>query len=222
MATLVVNEIFFSLQGETSHSGLPYAFVRLTGCDLRCTYCDTSYGFAGGKARSVGEIAETVSAFPTRNVLITGGEPLLQKNLPELLAELDRRGFQVSIETHGEAPIESVVGRARIVLDVKTPGSGVNGGLFRRNLPLLKPGDAVKFVITSPEDYLFARALVREPEFPKCEILFSPAVPADGQPGQFTGVTPQWLAERILEDGLPVRFQLQLHKQIWGSDARGK
>jgi len=218
---LLITEIFHSLQGETSLVGVPFVFVRLTGCNLRCTYCDSAYAFKGGTKHSIDEIVEKIRAFETKHVLLTGGEPLLQRPVPVLVARLKREGFSVSIETHGEVSIEKVAAHARIIMDVKTPTSKMNRGNWRKNLPLLKPDDEVKFVIASENDYAWARGIVRETAFPTREILFSPVMRTSGSPGEFPGVDPTWLAERILEDRLPVRMQLQLHKILWGNDRRG-
>jgi 7-carboxy-7-deazaguanine synthase len=170
---------------------------------------------------SVGDVVAKAEAFGHRRVLLTGGEPLLQRATPRLARELRERGFDVSIETHGEHPIDEVAGVARIVMDVKTPASGMSRGGFRENLPKLAPTDEVKFVIASEGDYVWARDLVRSGVIPTREILFSPALPARDTPGTYPGVRLDWLAHRIVEDRLPVRFQYQLHKLIWGSDARG-
>lgn len=215
---LQVTEIFHSIQGETSLVGVPFSFIRLTGCNLRCTYCDTSYAFKGGRRMRISEVIEAVRPHGTRHALITGGEPLLQRQTPALVHALRDAGYTVSIETHGEHPIDSVAGQARLILDIKTPASGMSRGGFRRNLPLLHAGDEVKFVIASPEDYTWARDVVQSGKIPAvAEILFSPVQPAQNTPGTYAGVEPCWLAERILEDRLPVRFQLQLHKQLWGA-----
>lgn len=218
---LLVTEIFHSLQGETSLSGLPFAFIRLTGCNLRCLYCDSAYAFKGGRKMSIPQILETIQPYQVRHVLLTGGEPLLQRPTPALLDALIDRGYDVSIETHGEVPISAVASRARIVMDIKTPGSGMNRGGYERNLASLKPTDEIKFVICSPEDYAWARNLIRTGKLPTREILLSPVVPASGSPGTVPGVNPTWLAERILEDKLQVRLQVQLHKILWGADRKG-
>jgi 7-carboxy-7-deazaguanine synthase len=218
---LLVTEIFHSLQGETSLVGVPFVFVRLTGCNLRCTYCDSAYAFKGGTKLSIEEIVEKIASFRTKHVLLTGGEPLLQRSVPELVDRLNREGYSVSIETHGEVSIEKVAAHARIVMDVKTPTSKMNRGNWRKNLPLLKASDEVKFVIASESDYAWARGLVLETSFPTREILFSPVMRTAGSPGEYPGVDPTWLAERILEDRLPVRMQVQLHKILWGNDRRG-
>lgn len=221
-ADLLITEIFHSLQGETSLSGVPFAFIRLTGCNLRCVYCDSAYAFKGGRKMTIAQILGEIEKFGVKHVLLTGGEPLLQRNTRELARELGARGYEVSVETHGEASIEGIAPVARVVMDVKTPSSGMSRGGFRKNFRHLKRGDEIKFVIASEEDYAWARDLVREREFPRdCVTLFSPAVAARGAPGKFPGVEPRWLAERILEDRLPVRMQLQLHKILWGADRRG-
>lgn len=218
---LLVTEIFHSLQGETSLSGVPFAFVRLTGCNLRCTYCDSAYAFHGGRRMTEAEVLKAIEPFGVRHVLLTGGEPLLQRGTASLARALRAAGYEVSIETHGEVSIEPVASTCRVIMDIKTPSSGMSRGGYRENLRLLKTGDEVKFVIASMEDYLWARERVRAGEIPAREILFSPAVQARDMPGKFEGVSPQWLAERILEDRLPVRLQLQLHKLIWGADRHG-
>jgi 7-carboxy-7-deazaguanine synthase len=222
---LLITEIFHSLQGETSLSGLRFAFIRLTGCNLRCNYCDSAYAFKGGKRMSLDDVLETIRPYDVRHALITGGEPLLQRQTPALVDALKNEGYEVSIEKHGEVSIEPIAGKARIVMDIKTPGSGMNRGGFERNLALLRSSDEIKFVITSPADYAWARGLIleleRERRLPTREILLSPAVAALGSPGKVEGVTPTWLAERILEDRLPVRLQVQLHKLLWGADRKG-
>jgi 7-carboxy-7-deazaguanine synthase len=218
---LLVTEIFHSIQGETSQSGLPFIFVRLTGCNLRCTYCDSSYAFHGGTRMRISEIIEKIKTYQTKNVLITGGEPMMQRNTSALIDELNDLNYKVSIETHGEASIEPVAQKARIVMDIKTPSSGMCRGEFKNNLKYLKPSDEIKFVIASKDDYEWAKQNLSDSIFPTREVLFSPANRAKDMPGAFEGVTPTWLAEKILEDQLPVRLQLQLHKVIWGSDAHG-
>jgi 7-carboxy-7-deazaguanine synthase len=218
---LLVTEIFHSLQGETSLVGVPFVFVRLTGCNLRCTYCDSAYAFKGGTRYSISEVIAKIASFQTKHVLLTGGEPLLQRPVPELVDRLNEAGYSVSIETHGEVSIEKIAPHARIIMDVKTPSSKMNRGGWRKNLPFLKATDEVKFVIASETDYAWARGLVRETGFPTREILFSPVMRTAGSPGEYPGVDPTWLAERILEDRLPVRMQVQLHKILWGNDRRG-
>lgn len=218
---LLVTEIFHSLQGETSFTGLPFAFIRLTGCNLRCTYCDTSYAFKGGTRLRICEVIEQITPYKVAHVLITGGEPLLQRQTPELVEALKNEGYQVSIETHGEVSVEAVSGRARIIMDIKTPSSGMMRGGFEQNLKFLKPSDEIKFVIASESDYQWARDIVMSGRLPTQEVLFSPALPAQGSPSTFPGVGPAWLAAQILKDHLQVRFQIQLHKILWGADQRG-
>lgn len=213
--TLLINEIFHSIQGESSLAGLRFAFIRLTGCNLRCAYCDTTYAFHGGEKMRVAEIIEKVAPFRVKNVLITGGEPLLQKNVTELVEALNRAHYEVSIETHGEISVAPVAGKAKLIMDIKTPGSGMCREGFRENLPLLKPTDEVKFVITSQDDYAWAKEIVLGVTIPAREILFSPVI------GPTSDFDAQWLAEKIIEDHLNVRFQLQLHKFIWGPDRKG-
>ena len=218
---LLITEIFHSLQGETSLSGVPFVFVRLTGCNLRCTYCDSAYSFKGGKRMDFQSILGAIKSAGARHVLLTGGEPLLQRGTLPFLKLLRQEGYEVSIETHGEVSIETVAPFARIIMDIKTPGSGMSRGGFEQNLKFLKRDDEIKFVITSRSDYEWARGIVRSGRLPTREILFSPAVPAFGSPGTFEGLPAQVLAELILKDKIPVRFQIQLHKYLWGPDAKG-
>jgi 7-carboxy-7-deazaguanine synthase len=219
---LLITEIFHSIQGETTHAGLPYVFVRLTGCNLRCTYCDTTYAFKGGEKRSIDSVISEVKAFNCAHVLITGGEPLLQRGTLPLIHKLRENHCEVSIETHGEIPISAFSPYARIVLDIKTPGSGMQRGGFRENLKHLKKNDEIKFVITSREDYEWSKELLREYRLNElCTVLFSPVLHNHASPAPMEGLSPEWLAERILKDGLPVRMQFQLHKLIWGSERRG-
>lgn len=218
---LLITEIFYSLQGESSLSGIPFTFIRLTGCNLRCTYCDSSYAFKDGKMMPIPDILSAISNFKTRYVLVTGGEPLLQSQCVKLIEALNEAGYFVSIETHGEVSIEPVVKTAKIIMDIKTPGSGMSRGGFEQNLKLLKSTDEVKFVITSEQDYVWAKNIALSGRIPTKEILFSPVSVASGAPGSFEAMNPTWLANRILEDQLPVRFQIQLHKFLWGADRRG-
>ena len=205
-ARLRVTEIFHSLQGEGSGSGRPSAFVRLTGCPLRCSYCDTAYAFQGGEWRTLPEILERVAARPVREVCVTGGEPLAQPACPELLRALCERGYRVVLETGGMLPIGGVDPRVCRAVDVKTPDSGEAERNDWRNLDLLDVSDLVKFVICSRADYEWARARVRERDWP-CEVFFSPAWER-----QDAGELADW----ILADGLGVRLQVQLHKVLWG------
>lgn len=219
---LLITEIFHSLQGETSLTGVRFAFIRLTGCNLRCTYCDSTYSFKGGTKMSIEQILETIRPYEVRHVLLTGGEPLLQRNTEALAKRLIHEGFTVSIETHGEVSIEKFAKSCRIVMDIKTPSSGMQRGGYKINIPFLKRSDEIKFVIASEEDYAFARELIEKEKLSEvCDILLSPAVIAKAQPGSFPGITSRWLAEKILEDHLPVRMQIQLHKLLWGADQKG-
>ena len=163
----------------------------------------------------ISEILETIRPYEVKHVLLTGGEPLLQRQTPELLDSLVAENYQVSIETHGEVSIARVAEKARIIMDIKTPSSKMCRGGFEKNFRFLKPTDEVKFVIASPEDYVWAKTWISK--IPTREILFSAANPASEMPGTFPGVEARWLAERILEDRLPVRLQVQLHKVLWGS-----
>lgn len=207
---LKISEIFFSLQGEARQAGLPTVFVRLTGCPLRCTYCDTEYAFFGGQWMSFDSVLEEVGKYPARHVCVTGGEPLAQKNCIGLLGRLCDAGYRVSLETGGAHDVSRVDPRVSKVVDIKTPASGEAEGNRWENLPLLTSHDQIKFVICSREDYEWARDQLRQRALDKvCEVMFSPAW---GQVGF------KELAEWILEDGLPVRMQVQLHKLIWGDE----
>jgi 7-carboxy-7-deazaguanine synthase len=212
VAALRITEIFHSLQGESRPVGWPSAFVRLTGCPLRCGYCDTAYAFHGGERRTVGEILATVAGFGVRHVCVTGGEPLAQPACHDLLRALCDAGYQVSLETSGALDTSAVDRRVTVVLDLKTPGSGEVARNLWTNVGHLKPEDQVKFVICNRADYEWARDRLREHGLDgRCEVLFSPAW--ERQPARE-------LAEWILADRLPVRFQVQLHKYLWG-DAAG-
>ncbi len=207
--SLRITEIFNSLQGETTTAGLPTVFVRLTGCPLRCHYCDTQYAFYGGEKLGLAAILAQVAEFAPRLVTVTGGEPLAQPSCLELLTRLCDCGYRVSLETSGALPIAGVDPRVVVILDVKTPGSGEVGRNLWTNIPLLKPHDEVKFVICDRVDYQWARLRIDDLGLPArgVELLFSPS---HGR------LHPRQLAEWILADQLPVRLQLQLHKQIWG------
>jgi 7-carboxy-7-deazaguanine synthase len=211
---LTINEIYFSIQGESTWAGLPCVFVRLTFCDLRCTYCDTEYAFYEGKKQTLGEIADAVLGYDCPLVEITGGEPLLQKNVFPLMTLLADAGRTVLLETSGAHDISEVDPRVHRIMDLKTPGSGeVERNLFS-NLEYLTPRDEVKFVIGSREDYEWSRALVREHQLAeRCRaVLFSPI---------FGRIDPREIVEWVLADNLPVRFQLQMHKFIWTPTQRG-
>jgi 7-carboxy-7-deazaguanine synthase len=212
-AALRVNEIFHSIQGETTRTGLPTTFVRLTGCPLRCGYCDTAYAFHEGETMSLDAVLDAVRAAGARYVTVTGGEPLAQKNCLPLLERLCDAGFDVSLETGGAIDVTPVDARVVKILDIKTPGSGESGRNRLENLALLTRRDQIKFVICDRADYEWSRDLLRRERLEqRCEVLFSPS---HGQ------LAPGLLADWILADRLPVRLQIQLHKVLWG-DVRGR
>ena len=212
--TLTINEIYHSLQGESTWAGEPCVFVRLTFCDLRCTYCDTEYAFYEGKKRALKEIVDAVVAFQCPLVEITGGEPLLQKNVLPLMTMLADGGLTVLLETSGAHDISAVDPRVHRIVDLKTPGSGESARNLFTNIEHLTPRDEVKFVIGSREDYEWSREqVVRHTLTQKCRaVLFSPI---------FGKIDPREIVEWILADKLPVRFQLQMHKFIWKPAQRG-
>jgi 7-carboxy-7-deazaguanine synthase len=206
---LKLTEIFHSLQGEADTVGVPTVFVRLTGCPLRCQYCDTTYAFHGGEWWELPKILESVGAFGARYVCVTGGEPLAQKGCIELLTALCDAGFRVSLETSGAMPLAAVDPRVIKVVDVKTPASGEEPRNRYEELPRLGPRDLVKFVICDRADYEWSRACLAEIKLPpECTVLFSPS---------HEQLPARELADWILEDRLPVRFQIQLHKYLWGN-----
>ena len=204
-----VSEIFYSLQGEAKTVGQPTTFIRLTGCPLRCHYCDTAYAFQGGELQTLDDIVDKVKTYPTKLVTVTGGEPLAQPDCLPLLRLLIQEGYRVSLETSGALPISSVPEPVSIVLDLKTPGSGeVHRNLYE-NIAELRSKDQIKFVILDKADYDWARFKISELDLTARveEVLFSPV---------YESLTPVQLAEWILEDGLEVRLQVQLHKLLWG------
>lgn len=208
-----ITEIFTSIQGESSRVGLPTVFIRLTGCPLRCTWCDTEYAFQGGTLRAVDDVVAEVLASGVRTVCVTGGEPLAQKACLNLLSRLCDAGLSVSLETSGALDISGVDPRVCRIMDLKAPGSGEVSRNRIENLPLLAPGDEIKFVLADRQDYEWACGMVSEHGLAeRCDILFSPV---------HGSLPPQTLADWIIRDRLPVRFQLQLHKILW-QDARGK
>jgi len=205
---LRITEIFHSIQGESRPSGFPTVFVRLTGCPLRCGYCDTAYAFSGGDWRSFASIVSEVDSYRAQYVCVTGGEPLAQPNCTDLLTMLCEADYDVSLETSGALDIKGLDPRVTVVMDIKTPGSGECSRNLLANLEHLKPSDQLKFVICSREDYEWSKEFCAEHGlFTKCSVLFSPS---QGQ------LEPRDLAEWILEDRLRVRFQVQLHKYLWG------
>ena len=206
---LRLTEIFYSLQGEASRAGLPTVFVRLTGCPLRCTWCDTTYSFTGGEPASIESVLAEVGKYPVRQVCVTGGEPLAQKDCLPLLTALCDAGYDVSLETSGALDVADVDPRVSRIMDLKAPDSGESAKNLWSNLEALKQGDEIKIVIASRGDYEWARQVLRERQINRlCPVLLSPA-------GGL--IEPQSLADWILEDGLDVRFQLQLHKLLWGN-----
>lgn len=210
---LRLTEIFLSVQGESRSVGWPTVFVRLTGCPLRCQYCDTAYAFHGGEWWEIDAILAEVARHGARHVCVTGGEPLAQKRCLALLEKLCDAGYEVSLETSGALDISGVDPRVSRVVDLKTPGSKEMQRNRLENIALLTPRDQLKFVICDRADYEWARAMVAEHQLAdRCEVLFSPS---QGQ------LEPRQLAEWLLADKLPVRFQLQLHKVLWG-DVAGK
>lgn len=210
---LKVNEIFYSIQGESTYAGLACVFVRLTGCNLRCSYCDTQYAYSEGVEISVAEVIEKVRGYGCRLVELTGGEPLLSPEVYDLMDGLLSLGYQVLLETNGSLDLSRVDGRVIKIMDIKCPDSGESDKNLLSNLEHLTERDQIKFVIGSYEDYLWARGVMAEQGLSGRRHLLMGAV--------FGRVPPKLLAEWILRDGLPVRLQLQLHKYIWAPDARG-
>lgn len=207
-----VTEVFRSIQGEGTRAGRPCAFVRFTGCDLRCGWCDTAYAFQGGSERTRQEILAALTAMPLRHVCLTGGEPLLQPELPLLCADLLAGGWEVTVETHGQLDAGALPEGVIRIFDVKPPGSGEETRDFGY-LDRLRPHDEVKFVVASPADFAWSVEVAKRFRLPeRVAVLFSPVVPA---------VDPRALVEWLLASGLEARLSLQLHKVIWGAEARG-
>ncbi|WP_242395304.1 radical SAM protein [Anaeromyxobacter oryzisoli] len=207
-----VTEIFFSIQGEGTRAGRPCVFVRFTGCDLRCSYCDTAYAFQGGAELGRDAILAEVARHPCKLVLLTGGEPMLQRELPALARDLLARGYEVTVETHGQRPLDALPREVVRIVDVKTPGSG-EPATDLGYLDALAPHDEVKFVVCSEDDFRWSRDVVRRHRLEgRVHVLFSPV---------WESVAPKDLARWILESGLDARLSLQVHKVIWGQDARG-
>jgi 7-carboxy-7-deazaguanine synthase len=211
--TLVINEIFFSIQGESTQAGQPCVFVRLMACDLRCSWCDTTYAFTEGAEISIDAILEKVKAYHCKLVEITGGEPLLQENVHILMQRLCNDGFDVMIETGGHHDIGKIDPRVKRIMDIKCPGSKMEKRNRWENIPLLTTNDEVKFVIADEADYAWAKNVLEQYRLPqRCTILMSPV---------FGSMNNRTLAEWILRDQLKVIFQLQLHKYIWDPTTRG-
>ncbi len=210
MPTLQITEIFYSLQGETRTSGFPTVFIRLTGCPLRCHYCDTEYAFTGGKTLELAEIIATVKQYQAKYITVTGGEPLAQKECLTLLTMLCDLDYDVSLETSGAISLNGIDTRVCTVMDIKTPASGEADKNLWINLKQLKPNDQIKFVICDQDDYHWMKTIVDVHDlYRRCEILVSPS---------FGEIDHRQLAEWILEDKLPFRYQLQLHKLLWDDE----
>lgn len=211
LPSLRLTEIFYSLQGETHTAGLPTLFIRLTGCPLRCGYCDTEYAFHGGKQYNFDDIFAEVERYQPQNICVTGGEPLAQPLCIDLLHALVEKGYNVSLETSGAMPIENVDARVSVVMDLKTPGSGEVSKNLYGNIAHLKNNDQIKFVITSREDYQWAKMQIDQYKISDkvSEILVSPS---------FGQLNAKDLANWVVADNLPVRFQLQLHKILWNDE----
>lgn len=210
---LKINEIFYSIQGETSYVGNPTVFVRTTACNLRCTYCDTKYSYYEGEMQSLETIIKEIDSHQAPYVCVTGGEPLLQKEVHTLMSTLCDRGYKVSLETSGSKSIEQVDERVKIILDVKTPDSGAANSFLMENVGFSTPSTEYKFVICSEEDFDWSENFCRQHNlFEKFMVLYSPSY------GQ---VSERWLAEKILQKKSSARLQLQLHKYIWSPETRG-
>lgn len=211
--TLKINEIFYSIQGESSLIGTPCVFVRLTYCNLRCTYCDTEYAFFEGKDISLEEIINEVKKYKCNLVEITGGEPLVQENVLSLMTKLCDSGFKVMIETGGSLTVKNIDKRVKIIMDIKTPSSGMMNKNLYENIDFLKKDDEIKFVIGNREDYNWSKEIMKTYDLTnKLNVLFSPV---------FNEIQNIQLANWILEDRLNVRFQIQLHKYIWHPETKG-
>lgn len=237
--TLVVNEIYLSLQGESTFSGLPCIFIRLTGCHLRCSYCDTVYAFKEGQKQTLQEILDHINRLAARypenqkpTVELTGGEPLLQHNSPTLVSALLEKDYEVLIETSGAIDISKVDSRASRIMDIKCPSSGESERIDWNNLEHLTQKDEIKFVIGTQEDYEWTKMVITDRQLVgRCELLLSwvsPLLPEQQDsclnqvPSNHSPISRQELVDRIVTDGLPVRFQLQMHKFIWPPEERGR
>ncbi len=208
-----VCEIYTSIQGESSYAGMPCTFIRMTGCNLRCTYCDTAYAYSEGTNLAEEDILKKVRDAGIQLVEVTGGEPLLQQGVFHLITRLVEEGFAVMLETNGSQDIKDINREAIIILDIKTPGSGMHGEMNFSNMEMLKPNDEVKFVITSREDYVWSKEIIGRYRLnEKCRLLFSPA---------YGMLDPEDLAKWILGDRLRVRLNLQLHRYIFRGNLRG-
>lgn len=210
---LKVNEIYFSIQGESSRAGLPCIFIRLTYCNLRCTYCDTEYAFYEGKDYTIDQLLEEVENYDCRLIEITGGEPLVQDECINLIKRLCDNGYEVMLETGGSLPVKGIDPRVMIIMDLKCPSSGMVKKNLYENINYIKPTDEIKFVIGNREDYEWSKEIIRKFELgSKCNLLFSVV---------FGKLEPVTLVEWILKDKLRVRFQIQVHKYIWAPHMKG-
>lgn len=208
-----INEIFKSIQGETTFQGLPSIFIRITGCNLRCNWCDTKYAYYDGVDYSVDEILKIVEKYHCKYIVITGGEPLIQKETPVLVEHLIKGGYKVLVETNGSMDISVLHPDTFKIVDIKCPGSGMTEKMLWQNIGYLSPHDEVKFVVADYNDYHWIKSIITSFKLPDiCTVLISPA---------YGLLDPIILAEWIINDNLPVRLQLQIHKYIWGPDARG-
>lgn len=208
-----VNEIFHSIQGETTYAGMVCTFIRLTGCNLRCSYCDTTYAYYDGEEMTPEEVVRRVRDFAASLVMITGGEPLLSPELNKLVNSLNNHNYHILVETNGSLDIGKIEGDAVRIVDIKCPGSGMSEHIYWNNLNQLNPNDQVKFVIGDREDYQWAKGVMALHKLAeRVPVIFSPV---------FGKMEPRLLAGWIVEDNLKARFQLQLHKYIWGPDRRG-
>jgi 7-carboxy-7-deazaguanine synthase len=208
-----INEVFFSIQGESSYVGVPTVFVRTTGCNLRCTYCDTKYSYSDGNFWTLDDLISKIDSYKAKYVCLTGGEPLLQSGIYPLMSALCDAEYLVSLETSGSKPCHRVDSRVKIVLDIKTPDSGAAESFDFSNFEILRPQTEVKFVICSEIDFAWAESFCkRHSLFSRCIVLFSPS---------FGVISPNWLAEKILASQSSARLQLQLHKYIWSPETRG-
>lgn len=208
-----INELLKSIQGETSYAGLPCIFIRITGCNLRCSYCDTTYAYEEGTEMPVGSILERVTGFKTKLVCITGGEPLSDKDTPSLINELLSGNYTVLVETNGSYDIRAIPQKAIKIMDIKCPDSKMSHLMYWRNIAYLMKSDEVKFVLRSRSDYEWAKEVIEKYRLPEIAQVLIGTV--------FDTLSPKLVVQWILEDNLPVRFQLQLHKYIWDPQARG-
>ena len=210
---LKINEIYYSIQGESSYAGIPCIFVRLTYCNLRCSYCDTEYAFYDGKEMTIHEIIDKVEEYNCDLVEITGGEPLLQKDCIKLIAELENKNKKILIETGGALSIKEISKKTHIILDVKCPSSNMSDRNLLDNFKYIKKTDEIKFVIGNQEDYLWAKNMIKKYKLDKkCSILISPV---------HNKIKEKTIVDWILKDNLNVRFQIQLHKKIWDESTKG-